>query len=125
MKFGKNFITGRETFLTSWKSEDDPSPGEYTLRFLMVKGKYQQFYIRRSSAIETRIGSYNGISFSGRPLITPDAINPVYVSYIVVNQNEMYFTALSSNDTTTVSSRTVVTPGGKLEIFQQKFANQD
>ncbi|KAM0010028.1 putative protein kinase RLK-Pelle-DLSV family [Helianthus debilis subsp. tardiflorus] len=37
----------------------------------------------------------------------------------------MYFTALSSNDTTTVSSRTVVTPGGKLEIFQQKFANQD
>ncbi|KAJ0721915.1 putative protein kinase RLK-Pelle-DLSV family [Helianthus annuus] len=125
MKLGKNFITGRETFLTSWKSEDDPSPGEYTLRFLMVKGKYQQFYIRRSSAIETRIGPYNGISFSGRPLITPDAINPVYVSYIVVNQNEMYFTALSSNDTTTVSSRTVVTPGGKLEIFQQKFANQD
>ncbi|MFS7959476.1 hypothetical protein Hanom_Chr08g00691561 [Helianthus anomalus] len=65
MKLGKNFITGRETFLASWKSEDDPSPGEYTLRFLMVKGKYQQFYIRRSSAIETRIGPYNGISFSG------------------------------------------------------------
>ncbi|KAD2805049.1 hypothetical protein E3N88_38426 [Mikania micrantha] len=30
MKLGKNFITGRETYLTSWRSVDDPSPGEYT-----------------------------------------------------------------------------------------------
>ncbi|KAL8257635.1 hypothetical protein R6Q59_029676 [Mikania micrantha] len=27
MKLGKNFITGRETYLTSWRSVDDPSPG--------------------------------------------------------------------------------------------------
>ncbi|KAJ0546221.1 putative protein kinase RLK-Pelle-DLSV family [Helianthus annuus] len=26
MKLGKNFITGRETYLTSWRSADDPSP---------------------------------------------------------------------------------------------------
>ncbi|KAL8258471.1 hypothetical protein R6Q59_030512 [Mikania micrantha] len=26
MKVGKNFITGRETYLTSWRSADDPSP---------------------------------------------------------------------------------------------------
>ncbi|KAI7753580.1 hypothetical protein M8C21_021414, partial [Ambrosia artemisiifolia] len=26
MKLGKNFITGRETYLTSWRSTDDPSP---------------------------------------------------------------------------------------------------
>ncbi|KAK9050689.1 hypothetical protein SSX86_030341 [Deinandra increscens subsp. villosa] len=27
MKLGRNFITGRETYLTSWRSADDPSPG--------------------------------------------------------------------------------------------------
>ncbi|KAI3817710.1 hypothetical protein L1987_11508 [Smallanthus sonchifolius] len=125
MKLGKNFITGRETYLTSWRSADDPSPGEYTLRFLMIKGKYQQLYIRKSSAIETRIGPYNGISFSGRPLSTPDTAEPPYVSYMVVNQNEMYFATTSKNNTTTFLSRTIVTPGGKLEILQQKFPNRE
>ncbi|GJW45062.1 kinase RLK-Pelle-DLSV family protein [Tanacetum coccineum] len=32
MKMGKNFITGKETYVTSWRSVDDPFPGEYTLR---------------------------------------------------------------------------------------------
>ncbi|GJT73651.1 G-type lectin S-receptor-like serine/threonine-protein kinase [Tanacetum coccineum] len=30
MKMGKNFITGKETYVTSWRSVDDPFPGEYT-----------------------------------------------------------------------------------------------
>ncbi|KAI7753577.1 hypothetical protein M8C21_021411, partial [Ambrosia artemisiifolia] len=94
MKLGKNFITGRETYLTSWRSADDPSPGEYTLRFLMDKGKYQQFYIMRNSDIKTRPGPYNGISFSGWPNLTPDPANPVYQIYMVVNHNEIRGTTL-------------------------------
>ncbi|KAM0010024.1 putative S-locus glycoprotein [Helianthus debilis subsp. tardiflorus] len=125
MKLGKNFITGRETYLTSWRSADDPSPGEYTLRTSMVKNKYPQVYIRRNSVIVTRSGLYNGISFSGGPLITPDTIDPEYVSYMVVNQNEMYFATIARNNTTTVSSITVLTSGGKLEILLQKFPNQE
>ncbi|KVI04950.1 Apple-like protein [Cynara cardunculus var. scolymus] len=31
MKMGKNLITGREMYLTSWRSADDPSQGEYTV----------------------------------------------------------------------------------------------
>ncbi|KAJ0538345.1 putative protein kinase RLK-Pelle-DLSV family [Helianthus annuus] len=31
MKLGKNFITGRETYLTSWRSADDPSPGDIAM----------------------------------------------------------------------------------------------
>ncbi|KAJ0764292.1 putative S-locus glycoprotein [Helianthus annuus] len=125
MKLGKNFITGRETYLTSWRSADDPSPGEYTLRTSMVKNKYPQVYIRRNSVIVTRSGLYNGISFSGGPLITPDTTDPEYVSYMVVNQNEMYFATIARNNTTTVSSITVLTSGGKLEILLQKFPNQE
>ncbi|XP_035831844.1 G-type lectin S-receptor-like serine/threonine-protein kinase SD1-1 [Helianthus annuus] len=122
MKLGKNFKTGRETYLSSWRSTDDPSPGEYTLKFLAVKGKYQQVYIRKSSAIETRLGPYNGISFSGRENYATDA-NPASASIVIVNQNEMYIAYNSKSNTTTL--RTVLTPDGKLEILQRKLPNPE
>ncbi|XVF70435.1 hypothetical protein PTKIN_Ptkin11bG0161500 [Pterospermum kingtungense] len=37
MKIGKNLKTGSEWFLTSWKTADDPSPGNFTLR-LSIRG---------------------------------------------------------------------------------------
>ncbi|KAJ0764289.1 putative protein kinase RLK-Pelle-DLSV family [Helianthus annuus] len=122
MKLGKNFITGRETYQTSWRSTDDPSPGEYTLSISAVKGEYQQVYIRRSSAVKTRIGPYNGVSFSGRANYAPDA-SPASVSYVIVNENEIYITFISNSNTTAL--RTVLTPDGKLEILQQKFPNTE
>ncbi|KAI3731055.1 hypothetical protein L1987_62238 [Smallanthus sonchifolius] len=125
MKLGKNFISGRETYLTSWRSVDDPSPGEYTLRFLMIKGKYLQLYIRRSSAIEIRIGPYNGISFSGRPQSTPVPAELTYDVNMVVNQNEMYFINIFNSNDTTLLLRTIVTPGGKLEVLQLKLPDPE
>ncbi|KAD2805037.1 hypothetical protein E3N88_38414 [Mikania micrantha] len=125
MKLGKNFISGKEFYLTSWRSADDPSPGEYTLRYSIDKGKYLQLYIMRSSAIETRLGPYNGISFSGRPNITPDPTDPRYNMYMIVNQNETYYTYTSNSNDTTFLIRIVVTPGGKLGILQQKLPNRE
>ncbi|KAK1415628.1 hypothetical protein QVD17_31412 [Tagetes erecta] len=125
MKLGKNFITGKETYMTSWRSDDDPSPGEYTLKFLMVKGKYQQVYIMRSSVIETRIGPFNGISFSGRSLLTPGPSYPPYVGYMIVSQNEMYFTTVSKYNTSTSFARTMITPNGKREISLLEFSKRE
>ncbi|XP_076897181.1 G-type lectin S-receptor-like serine/threonine-protein kinase At4g27290 [Bidens hawaiensis] len=122
MKLGKNFITGRETYQTSWSSTDDPSPSEYTLRISAVKGKYQQVYIRRSSAIKTRVGPYNGITFSGRENYAPDA-NRASLSYVIANENEAYITFISNSNTTTL--RTVLTPDGNLEILQLKFPSPE
>ncbi|GKB56410.1 putative S-locus glycoprotein domain-containing protein [Tanacetum coccineum] len=121
MKLGKNFITGRETNLTSWKSVDDPSPGEYTLRFSMVKGKYIQVYISKSSAIETRIGPIDGIEFAGLPNYRRELLQ-LYIS-LVVNENEMYYSYTSHSITS--SLRSVVTPGGRLEIWQLNMLNQE
>ncbi|KAK9064134.1 hypothetical protein SSX86_018006 [Deinandra increscens subsp. villosa] len=122
MKLGKNFITGRETYQTSWRSAEDPSPGEYTLKVLAVKGKFQQVYLRRSSVIETRVGPYNGISFSGPANYAPDA-NPTAVSYVIENQNEIYIIYISKSNTSTL--RVIVTPNGKLEIWVIKFPNPE
>ncbi|KAD2805053.1 hypothetical protein E3N88_38430 [Mikania micrantha] len=122
MKLGKNFITGRETYLTSWRSVDDPSPGEYTSKISLVKGKYPQALIMRSSVIETRIGPYNGKSFSSPTKNAPDT-NLVVVSDLIANQNEIYVTYTSKGNITTF--RTVLTPDGKLETSYLKFPNPD
>ncbi|GJU90906.1 putative S-locus glycoprotein domain-containing protein [Tanacetum coccineum] len=122
MKLGKNFVTGSETYLTSWRSADDPSPGECTLRFLMVKGKYIQVYIRKSSVIITRIGPYNGIAFAGQPNYKPDPV-VLYKLDMVVNQNEMYY--MYTSNSTRFWLRMVATPAGKLEVSQLNLRSQE
>ncbi|KAI3734760.1 hypothetical protein L6452_14238 [Arctium lappa] len=122
MKLGKNLITGREIYLSSWRSADDPSPGEYTVGYLMVKGKYPQVYIRKRSVIETRMGPYNGIAFAGQPNYK---LNPVYIykGDMVLNQKEMYFMYTFSS--TTLLLRHITTPGGKLEVWHLNMHNQE
>ncbi|GJY74177.1 putative S-locus glycoprotein domain-containing protein [Tanacetum coccineum] len=88
MKVGKNLITGRETYLRSWKSADDPSPGEYTVSILMAKGKYQQEYISKKSVIQARLGPYNGIQFAGQPNYKPNQFYSYKID-MVVNQKEI------------------------------------
>ncbi|GJT86987.1 G-type lectin S-receptor-like serine/threonine-protein kinase [Tanacetum coccineum] len=119
MKLGKDLITGREMYLTSWRSADDPSVGEYTIRFQMVKGKYIQVYIRKNSVIQTRIGPYDGIEFAG----LPNYRRKLYIVDLVINQKEMYY-AYTSNSIT-FSLRSLVTPSGKLEIWQLNNHNQE
>ncbi|KAL8257636.1 hypothetical protein R6Q59_029677 [Mikania micrantha] len=122
MKMGKNFVTGRQTHLTSWRSADDPSPGEYTSKISADKGKYPQSFIMRGSVIKSRTGLYNGKTFSGQSNLAPDA-NPVVVSDLIVNQNEIYVTYISKSNTTTFRSK--LTPDGKLETLYLKFPNPE
>ncbi|KAJ9553456.1 hypothetical protein OSB04_017501 [Centaurea solstitialis] len=107
MKMGKNLVTGRELYLTSWRSADDPSPGQYTVRYLIARGEYPQVYIKRSSVIETRIGPYNGMSFAGQPQAEVDMVS---------NEREMYF--LYTIDSTGFLLMLVATPDGKIETRQ-------
>ncbi|KAJ0552882.1 putative protein kinase RLK-Pelle-DLSV family [Helianthus annuus] len=114
MKMGKNFKTRREMYLTSWRSADDPSPGVYTLRFSMVKGKYQQQYIRKNSVIQSRIAPINGITWAGRPNYKP---NPSYIAKydMILNEDEMYF--VFSFKSTFLLIKSIITPGGKHEVW--------
>ncbi|KAJ0546092.1 putative protein kinase RLK-Pelle-DLSV family [Helianthus annuus] len=122
MKLGKNFITGREMYVTSWTSADDPSPGKYTIRFSMVKGNYQQVHIRKNSVIEGRIGPYNGIAFAGQPSYRS---NPLYTFNfdMIVDENEMYF--VLNFMSTSFLLRLIVTPGGKYEVWHLDMHNKE
>ncbi|KAK2984763.1 hypothetical protein RJ640_004588 [Escallonia rubra] len=86
MKLGKDFKTGLERYLTSWKSEDDPAPGDYT--FHCDPSGYPQNILKRDSVKLFRSGSWNGIRFSGMPYLKP---NPIYTYRLVFNEEEVYY----------------------------------
>ncbi|KAJ9553823.1 hypothetical protein OSB04_017868 [Centaurea solstitialis] len=107
MKLGKNLVTGREMYLTSWRGLDDPSPGEYTVRYSIAKGEYPQVYLKRSSVIKTRFGQYNDISFARQPPAEVDMVS---------NEWEMYF--IYTFNRTGFLSLLIATPRGDIETWQ-------
>ncbi|KAL5548104.1 hypothetical protein UlMin_003335 [Ulmus minor] len=68
MKLGWDLNTGFECYLTSWKSSNDPSIGEFTYK-VSITG-LPQLVISRGSTIKYRTGTWNGVRFSG--LLIPD-----------------------------------------------------
>ncbi|XP_007021210.2 PREDICTED: G-type lectin S-receptor-like serine/threonine-protein kinase At4g27290 [Theobroma cacao] len=110
MKLGKNFITGKETFLSSWKSADDPAPGDFSLR-IDSRG-YPQLVIMKGPKFLYRDGSWNGIRFSGAPEMKK---NDVYSFEFIFNETEVYYTyELYINS---VVSRLAVNQSGLLQRY--------
>ncbi|PWA41498.1 S-locus glycoprotein domain-containing protein [Artemisia annua] len=88
----------------------------------MVKGKYIQVYLRKSSVIITRIGPYNGITFAGQLYYKPDP-HVLYKTDMIVNQNEMY--NIYTYNSTRFLLRTVATPAGKFEASQLNLQSHE
>ncbi|XP_018715283.2 G-type lectin S-receptor-like serine/threonine-protein kinase At4g27290 [Eucalyptus grandis] len=86
MKFGIDRQKGLDRYFTSWKSADDPSPGDFTYR--LDSSGYPQMILRNRSKVQFRTGPWNGIRFSGVPQLRP---NPIYAFGFVFNQNEIYY----------------------------------
>ncbi|KAI3734764.1 hypothetical protein L6452_14242 [Arctium lappa] len=86
MKIGKDLVTGKERYLTSWKSPDDPSKGLYN-NWINTNG-YPQIFEREGRALHSRLGPWNGVGFRGFPIDNP---NPVYWVEFVFNEKEIYY----------------------------------
>ncbi|XP_019189839.1 PREDICTED: G-type lectin S-receptor-like serine/threonine-protein kinase At4g27290 [Ipomoea nil] len=65
MMFGKNFHTGIEIILSSWKAENNPGSGEYKL--LVEPTGYPQVLIKRGREEVFRSGPWNGLEWNGSP----------------------------------------------------------
>ncbi|XP_017243110.2 G-type lectin S-receptor-like serine/threonine-protein kinase At4g27290 isoform X2 [Daucus carota subsp. sativus] len=107
-KLGWNLETGLERYLTSWKSLDDPSPGEYT-NYIDRNGFPQQM-IRKASAIDSRAGPWNGLRFSGTPNLNP---NQIYTYAFVSNDKDLYYHYEAVNSS--VYTRRVLNPSGHIQ----------
>ncbi|KAF3657994.1 G-type lectin S-receptor-like serine/threonine-protein kinase [Capsicum annuum] len=80
------FGTGLERYLTSWKSDDDPAPGEYT--YHCDPTGYPQDLMRKGPNVVYRAGPWNGLRWSG----APNMVNNSVTSFgLVMNNQEIYY----------------------------------
>ncbi|KAJ3708455.1 hypothetical protein LUZ61_012160 [Rhynchospora tenuis] len=87
MKVGRNLRTGFEMFLSSWKSIDDPSEGDYRHK-LDSQGAPETIVWDRSQ-ISWRSGMWNGLYFSKAPPTSTYA--RLYNFLFVWNQDEVSY----------------------------------
>ena len=87
MKLGWDLRNGLEWRLSSWKSPDDPSPGELT--YVIEPHNYAELVMKKGSEKSFRTGLWIGHYFSGIPTLN---INPLYSYSFVSNKDEVYYT---------------------------------
>ncbi|CAH9107977.1 unnamed protein product [Cuscuta epithymum] len=87
MNIGWNLVTGRDIYLTSWKSSEDPATGEYI--YFMSHNGYPQNFLKRGSHVIYRSGPWNGLHFSGS---SNSRQSPFYEIGFVYNGSQAYFT---------------------------------
>ncbi|KAB1215250.1 hypothetical protein CJ030_MR4G004189 [Morella rubra] len=105
MKLGRNFGTGLDRFVSSWKSKEDPSQGQYSIR-IDPRG-FPQMVAMDGARILSRAGPWNGLEFTGYPNLIQ---NPVFQYEFVLNENEVYYEYKLKNST--LFSRLVLNPSG-------------
>ncbi|KAI3748613.1 hypothetical protein L6452_11822 [Arctium lappa] len=87
MKLGVDRVTGTNRNLTSWKSSDDPSSGSYTV-WMDINGYPQLYNMKDESIYQQRLGSWNGLGFSGMRGLGPSSF---YDFEFVLNHKEIYY----------------------------------
>ncbi|KAK9092261.1 hypothetical protein Syun_027172 [Stephania yunnanensis] len=87
MKMGINLKTGLNWSLTSWKSRDDPSTGDYI--YSLDQTGSPEFFLKKGSALIWRSGPWNGKKWSGVPEMS---INFIFNYTFVNNKDAIYYT---------------------------------
>ncbi|XP_055823273.1 G-type lectin S-receptor-like serine/threonine-protein kinase At4g27290 [Solanum dulcamara] len=117
MRLGRNLVTGMDWYTSSWKSSDDPAPGEYINR-LDTHG-YPQLFVLKKSSIVSSSGIWNGIAFSVSPNSKP---NTHYTFKFIINQQEISYHYKLKNES--LPSRMVLNPEGVIEHLTWIERNQ-
>ncbi|KAE8678079.1 putative S-locus lectin protein kinase family protein [Hibiscus syriacus] len=86
MTIGWNLKTGEERYLTSWKSADDPSPGNFT--YQLDRTGLPELVIDRGSMKSYQTGPWNGIQFGAVPAV----LNLIFKPTVISNESELYYT---------------------------------
>ncbi|KAI9186750.1 hypothetical protein LWI28_020466 [Acer negundo] len=116
MKIGRNLVTGMEWFLSSWKSIDDPAPGDFT--FQVDPHGFPQLFVKKGPKKLYRAGSWNGLRWTGTPYLET---NPVYTYEFVSNEKEVFYTIDIRN--ISVPTRMVMSSSGYLLPSNRKDQN--
>ncbi|KAL4273036.1 hypothetical protein GQ457_13G002910 [Hibiscus cannabinus] len=119
MKLGKNFITGMNWSLSSWKSPDDPAPGRFMA--LIDPQGFPQLVVRNGSETFYRGGSWNGERFTGTPDLKQIESANLFKFEFVLNRSEVYY---KGEPYPALISRLAVNQSGFLERFVRTKQSQ-
>ncbi|XP_015081045.1 G-type lectin S-receptor-like serine/threonine-protein kinase At4g27290 [Solanum pennellii] len=108
MKVGIDLVTGMDRYVTSWKSTDDPTPGDYVDR--VDSHGYPQLFLLRNSSVVFSSGPWTGAAFSSSPSNKPSLY---YTFEFVINQKEIYFKYELKSDS--LPTRVVLNPDGVIQ----------
>ncbi|GLT83433.1 hypothetical protein SLE2022_017230 [Rubroshorea leprosula] len=111
MKLGRNFKTGLDRFLSSWRSTDDPAPGQYSAR-IDTRG-FPQLLIEKGSKIQHRVGPWNGNGFE--MLTSYVKPNLITTHEFELNDEEVYYKYEVKESSVLV--RYVLNPSGLSQVF--------
>jgi len=87
MKVGWDIKRNLSTCLIAWKSDNDPTQGD--LSWGIALHPYPDIYMMKGTKKYHRFGPWNGLRFSGMPLMKPN--NPIYHYEFVSNQEVVYY----------------------------------
>ncbi|RWR88185.1 Protein kinase domain-containing protein [Cinnamomum micranthum f. kanehirae] len=118
MKLGLNRRTGLNRILTSWKSVDNPEPGEFSVGLDPVG--VPQYFLRMGSHPIMRHGPWNGLRLNGMPQMNVITLELAY-SY-VANDDEIYL--MYSVNNTSITTRFVLDDSGVSQRFLWNDNNQ-
>ncbi|CAN4104118.1 unnamed protein product [Withania somnifera] len=105
MELGWNFVTGREVYLSSWKNEADPAPGDFT--YHCDPSGYPQNFLKKGY----RSGPWNGRFFSGAQSTRE---GPFYTFGVSSSKTEVYF---GYKLTSSVIARLILSQNGVLKLW--------
>ncbi|KAL3820640.1 hypothetical protein ACJIZ3_006545 [Penstemon smallii] len=108
MKLGWDSKSRLNRYLTSWKSPDDPSTGDFSFK-LDING-FPEIYLTKKQRINYRSGPWNGLRFSGVPEMK--STSP-FTFQFAMNRNEVYYSFNLKNES--VYSRLLVIHTGVLQ----------
>ncbi|KAK3021399.1 hypothetical protein RJ639_046807 [Escallonia herrerae] len=117
MRLEDNLGTAADRYLTSWKSADDPSPGDFSYR--IENHGLPQLVIMMGSVKKHRSGPWNGVRFSGLPAFT----NPAFKPILNFDGNQLISTYDPYSDA--VMSRLTLNESGLLQRFVTNEKNTE
>ncbi|KAK1403988.1 Receptor-like serine/threonine-protein kinase [Heracleum sosnowskyi] len=118
MKLGIDFVTGMQRYLSSWKSADDPSSGNFVYRY--DPNGYPQVDLWGGSNLSYRTGPWVGDRYSGIPKIQ----NEIYTVQYVISEKEIYYKFKVTNTSESAIVRSMLTPEGVLKRLIWNKQNQ-
>ncbi|KAK9084975.1 hypothetical protein Sjap_025386 [Stephania japonica] len=101
MKLGLNLKSSFNWSLTSWKSRDDPSTGDFVLS---IGGRDSpECFLRNGSRVILRTGPWNGRTWNGIPVMSTDIFH-----YSFINNPDEVSLSYNSDNASSVFSRIYV-----------------